>query len=249
MPPDMSFYEDIAAALDAEGIESRVNDDILFVPVNSDLDIRFEEIDPFLPAANVYLADAAVDDEEGIGAVLTSVVFSVEDAVSTVLGNMATEQMVDLLGSLLEGTDERISKLDFFHDELDPSIVRAEVAENSELAVRVDIVDNCPEATLHFVVYPQEFVNAVDQAVGDFWESDAEGLLTEEDKEHLFSELAASAEQYQDEFLDLGTYRDFDRLFDVLSLAAEMAPDWEEKVMPLDSSDDGDIDFSSLFEV
>lgn len=245
----MSFYEDIAAALDGEGIESRVNDDILFVPVNSDLDLRFEEIDPYLPAANVYLADSEVDDDEGIGAVLTSVVFSVEDAVATVVGHIATEQMVSLLGSLLEGTDERLSKLDFFHDELDPSIVRAEVAKNSELAIHVDIVDNQPEATLHFVVYPQAFVNAVDQAIGDFWESDAEGTLTDEDKEHLFSELATSAAQYQDEFLDLGTYRDSDRLFDVLSLAADMASDWEEKMTPLDPEDDLDLDFSSLFDM
>lgn len=244
----MSFYEDIAAALDAEGIESRVNDDILFVPVSSDLDVRFEEIDPFLPAANVYIADSASDGIDGLGVVLTSVVFSVEDAVSTALGSMATEQMVSLISSLLEGTDERISKLDFYHDELDPSIVRAEVAENSELAIRVDIVDNRPEATLHFVVYPQGFVDAVDQAIGDFWESDAEGTLTDEDKEHLFSELAASAEQYQDEFLDLGTYRDFDRLFDVLSLAADMAPDWEEKVTPLEIDDDLDFDISTLFD-
>lgn len=33
----MSFFEDIASALDAEGIESRVNDDVMFVPITSDL--------------------------------------------------------------------------------------------------------------------------------------------------------------------------------------------------------------------
>ena len=42
--PDMSFFENIAAALDAEGIESRVNDDIMFVPITADLEIQFVEI-------------------------------------------------------------------------------------------------------------------------------------------------------------------------------------------------------------
>ena len=51
----MSFFEDIASALDAEGIESRVNDDVMFVPITSDLEIQFVEIDPLLPAANVYI--------------------------------------------------------------------------------------------------------------------------------------------------------------------------------------------------
>ena len=62
----MSFFEDIASALDAEGIESRVNEDVMFVPITSDLEIQFVEIDPLLPAANVYIAAADVheDDEE-----------------------------------------------------------------------------------------------------------------------------------------------------------------------------------------
>ena len=41
----MGFYEDIAESLDAEGIESRVNDGTLFVPVSSDLEIQFVELD------------------------------------------------------------------------------------------------------------------------------------------------------------------------------------------------------------
>lgn len=37
----MSFFEDLATALDNEGIESRVHDDVLFVPITSDLEIQF----------------------------------------------------------------------------------------------------------------------------------------------------------------------------------------------------------------
>ena len=60
----MSFFEDIAAALDAEGVESRVNGDVLFVPITSDIEIQFVEIDAALPAANVYIAAADVDEDD-----------------------------------------------------------------------------------------------------------------------------------------------------------------------------------------
>ena len=67
----MSFFEDIAAALDSDGIESRVNGDTMFVPITSDLEIQFVEIDSLLPAANVYIAAANVDeDDEDFEAVL-----------------------------------------------------------------------------------------------------------------------------------------------------------------------------------
>ena len=77
----MSFFEDIASALDAEGIESRVNDDVMFVPITSDLEIQFIEIDPLLPAANVYIAAADVDeDDEEFEAVLVSCLLYTSDA-------------------------------------------------------------------------------------------------------------------------------------------------------------------------
>ena len=87
----MSFFEDIAAGLDREGIESRVHDDTMFVPITSDVEIHFVEIDPLLPAANVYIAAADVDeDDDEFETVLVSVVFSVEDAVQTAVKHMAT---------------------------------------------------------------------------------------------------------------------------------------------------------------
>ena len=56
------------------GIESRVNGDTMFVPITSDLEIQFVEIDSLLPAANVYIAAANVDeDDDEFEAVLLSV--------------------------------------------------------------------------------------------------------------------------------------------------------------------------------
>ena len=40
----MSFFEDIAAALDREGIESRVGGDTMFVPMSASLELQFVEI-------------------------------------------------------------------------------------------------------------------------------------------------------------------------------------------------------------
>ena len=132
----MSFFEDIAAGLDSDGIESRVNGDTMFVPITSDLEIQFVEIDSLLPAANVYIAAANVDeDDDEFEAVLVSVVFSVEDAVAAVAKHVATDQVVTVLRDLLEGTDERIQDLEFFQDAVNANLVRAEVGQNSELQV------------------------------------------------------------------------------------------------------------------
>lgn len=37
--------------------------------------------------------------------------------------------------------------------------------------------------------------------------------------------------------LELGDFTDFDRLFDVLALAAEQAESWEEQLLPFDEED------------
>lgn len=231
----MSFFEDIAAALDADGIESRVNDDTMFVPITSDLEIQFVEIDALLPAANVYIAAADVDeDDEDFEAVLVSVVFSVDSAMETVSRHVATDQVVTVLRDLLEGTDERIGDLEFYQDALNASLVRAEVGSSSELQVLVEVIDGVPTAEVTFVAVGESFEELVDQAISELWESDGEAMLTDEDRKKMFAELSNDAELATDEALDLGRFTDFDRLFDILSLAADHADDWEEQLVPLD---------------
>lgn len=243
----MSFFEDIAAALDAEGIESRVNDDTMFVPITSELEIQFVEIDALLPAANVYIAAADVDeDDEDFEAVLVSVVFSVDSATATVARHVATDQVVTVLRDLLEGTDERIEFLEFYQDTLNANLVRAEVGTNSELHVLVEVLDGVPTAEITFVAIGDSFEDLVDQAISELWESDGEAMLTDEDRQRMFAELSADAELATDEVLDLGTFTDFDRLFDVLSLAADHAGDWEEQLVPFD---DEEFDQPEVYDI
>ena len=87
----MSFFEDIAAALDTEGIESRVHDDTMFVPITSDLEIQFQEIDPHMPAANVYISASDVDEDE---------VMAVErdDGSWLLAGYLPIDEMAETLG-------------------------------------------------------------------------------------------------------------------------------------------------------
>ena len=244
----MSFFEDIAAALDADGIESRVNDDTMFVPITSDLEIQFVEIDPLMPAANVYIAAADVDeDDEDFEAVLVSVVFSVDDAVATVARHVATDQVVTVLRDLLEGTDERIGDLEFFQDAVNANLVRAEVGQSSELRVLVEVMDGVPCAMVQFVAIGDSFEDLVDQAIDELWESDAEAVLSDEDRQRLFSDLHNEAELATDEVLDLGRFADFDRLFDVLSLAADQAEDWEEQLVPFDDEEFEEPDVYDIF--
>ena len=234
----MSFFEDIAASLDRDGIESRVGGDTLFVPMTAALELQFVEIDPHLPAANVYIAAADVaEDDDDFEAVLVAVVFSVEDAVAAVAEHMATDQVITVLRDLLDGTDERIGDLEFFHDHLNPNQVRAEVGDNAELQVVVEAVDGVPRAKVTFVALPEDYDDVLDDAEGELWESDGDAELSEEDRARLFDvihdEAVADAER-----LELGSFTDFDRLFDVLSLAADQAEDWEAQLVPVDDDFD-----------
>lgn len=243
----MSFFEDIAAGLDREGIESRVHDETMFVPITSDVEIHFVEIDPHLPAANVYIAAADVDeDDDEFETVLVSVVFSVEDAVQTAVKHMATDQVITVLSDLLEGTDERIGDLDFFQDPVDPNLVRTEVGDNAELHVQVELKDGTPCAAVTFVALPESYDDLLDDAIGELWESDGDAELTDEDREKLFATLQAEAIN-EVETLDLGIFFDFDRLFDVLSLAADHAEDWEAQLLPFDDDDFDEPDVYDIF--
>ncbi|VFB07218.1 Uncharacterised protein [Corynebacterium striatum] len=251
----MSFFEDIASALDAEGIESRVNDYVMFVPITSDLEIQFVEIDPILPAANVYIAAADVDeDDEDFEAVLVSVAFSVDDAVEAVAKHIATDQVITVLRDLLEGTDERITDLEFVQDEFNPNLVVAEVANDSELRVLVETVDGVPSAIVRFLAFDfdeEEFDELEDEAINELWESDDADGISEEQRLELFEagELddVAPIIEVPAEALELGTYTDFDRLFDVLNLVSEQAMDWEAQLVSFDDDEFEEPDVYDLF--
>ncbi|MGC2865064.1 hypothetical protein ACMG4H_09405 [Corynebacterium glutamicum] len=244
----MSFFEDIAAGLDSDGIESRVNGDTMFVPITSDLEIQFVEIDSLLPAANVYIAAANVDeDDDEFEAVLVSVVFSVEDAVAAVAKHVATDQVVTVLRDLLEGTDERIQDLEFFQDAVNANLVRAEVGQNSELQVLVEVEDGVPTATVNFIAIGESFEDLIDQAIEELWESDGDAVLSDEDRQRMFADLASELEFVTDEVLDLGTFTDFDRLFDILSLADDQAEDWEAQLVPFEDEEFDEPDVYDLF--
>lgn len=234
----MSFFEDLAAALDRDGIESRVHEETMFVPITADVEIQFVEIDPLLPAANVYIAAADVDeDDDEFEAVLVSVVFSVEDAVRTVGEHVATDQVVTVLRDLHEATDERISDLEFFPDPVNNQLMRAEVGESAELQVLVEVVDGEPSASVTFVALSDNYDDLMDDAVGELWESDGDAELTDEDRLRLFETIHAEAVS-ESEVLGLGTFTDFDRLFDVLSLAADQAEEWEAQLLPVEDEFD-----------
>lgn len=251
----MSFFEDIASALDAEGIESRVNEDVMFVPITSDLEIQFVEIDPLLPAANVYIAAADVDeDDEEFEAVLVSVAFSVEDAVEAVSRHIATDQVVTVLRDLLEGTDERIAELEFDQDELNPHLVVAEVGNDSELRVLVETVDGVPSAIVRFLAFDfdeEDIEELEDEAVTEMWQVDEEGEdLDENERLALFGDTDSDdipIVEVPAEALELGTYTDFDRLFDVLGLVSEQALDWEAQLVNFDEDDFEEPDVYDIF--
>ncbi|GAA1475545.1 hypothetical protein P4N68_11590 [Corynebacterium felinum] len=239
----MSFFEDFAAALDTEGIESRVNNDILFVPISSDLEVQFVEIDPLLPAANVYIATAEDDDYD---AVLTSVVFSVEDAVKTVASYVATDQIVTVMRDLIEGTDERIEDLTFEQDEVDEDSVWAPVTDAGLIKVDFEVIDGVPTAHVAFITMGAGFDELVDTAIIDIANRAQEAGFGEEEIQLMVDDTLEYLVLGHKEVLELGDFTDFDRLFDVLSLAADQAESWEEQMSSL-VEDEEEVDFYDLF--
>lgn len=231
----MSFFEQIAAALDREGIESRVNDDTLFVPITSDLEVQFVTIDEDIPAAEVYVAAADVDDEDDeFEAVLVSAVFSVEDAVAAVAHHVATDQVVGLLRTLLDGDDDRIADLEFEQDPEEATLVTSEVGTSSLVQVLVTAHNNEPSAHVRFISQDANLDDIVDQAIAEFWDSDTETVLTDDDRRKMFADLYSDIQTLRNEVLTLGTFKDSDKLMDVLALVVDRAEEWEDQLAPVD---------------
>ena len=233
----MGFLENIAQALDVEGIESRANDGTLFVPVSAEVEIQFELIEGVAgvstPAANVFVALADVTDEdEDFDAALVGVVFTPEAAVEAVNRHMATDEVITVLNELLDGQDPRVEELEFEQDDYDPLVLRANLSANSKVTVKISEGHGTPTAAVSFVVLPDSVFELAEKIA-------AEILVDEEDEQDpakldmLDATLDELRTQYQ-EVLDLGVFEDFNQLFDVLAYVSQQAEDWEDLLVTLD---------------
>ncbi|MCK7637960.1 hypothetical protein [Corynebacterium pygosceleis] len=241
----MSFYEDLAAALDAEGIESRVNDETLFVPISSGVEIQFDVTNELLPAANIYIAAAPEScdggtgpdaDEEEFEAVLVSAVFSVDAAVDAVLDHMATDAIVDLVDELVTDPDGRFGDLQFTAVEGEPITVRSPAAENSELDIVIDIVDGEPTATVTLTTFDPDLETLLDDQLDG-----TDGPVDDETVAELIGCFLAEGLILPEQTMGLGTYTDFGRLLTVMPFIAEHVADWEEELTS--TADDYDVLF------
>ena len=147
---------------------------------------------------------------------------------------MATDRVVTLLRTLLDGEDDRVSDLEFEQDPEEATLVTAEVGEASLLQVLVTANDNEPVAHVRFIAQDENLDDIVDQAIGEFWDSDTETILTDDDRRKMFADLYADAASLRNEVLTLGAFTDFDKLLDVLSLAADRAEEWEDQLAPVE---------------
>ena len=286
----MSFYSRIAEALDEVGIESRVVDGLLLVPIAPELEIQFQHIKvegglSTIDAANVFVArtdedgadgsdvenselaaavddefetdgldsesdgdvdggedEAGIEEEDGVNderfeAALVSVVFSVEGAVEEVNKHMTTDQLVTVLHDLLEGTDDRISNLEFVQDSRDALAVSAEVGDGSLLHVQLSDGDEGAQALVRFVAFGEDFDILIEQAESELFSEDLD--LDDDERYELYQATVADIGELTKEVLELGTFTDFDLLFNALAVAEVQAREWESLLAPLD---DGSVD-------
>ena len=92
-----------------------------------------------------------------------------------------------------------------------------------------------------------------DEAINELWENDAMEDLGEEERVALFDAgefddaTLAPIIEVPAEALELGTYTDFDRLFDVLSLVSDQALDWEAQLVSVEDPDFDEPDVYDIF--
>ncbi|ACR18057.1 hypothetical protein I6J22_10460 [Corynebacterium kroppenstedtii] len=226
----MNFLELIAAALDREGIESRISGEALYVPISPDVDLRCEEINSDIPAANVYVAVANTapgDDASDDDAMLVTAIFTVEDAVDTVNFHVATDQAVTIIRDLLDGSDARIADLDFEQDDEDPTLLSADVGESSSLEVVTTVDSSSPSVSVAFVTYidPDDADDTDEPDDSDDSDDlDDSDLDTSENDDDLSGDVAV-------EVMDLGVFKDYDTVFNVLSVAVDQAENWEAELI------------------
>ncbi|WP_296103424.1 hypothetical protein [uncultured Corynebacterium sp.] len=233
----MNFLELIAAALDREGIESRISGGALFVPISPDVDLRCEEINSDVPAANVYVAvanTASGDDASDDDAMLVTAIFTVEDAVDTVNFHVATDQAVTIIRDLLDGSDARIADLDFDQDDEDPTLLSADVGKSSSLEVVTTVDSASPSVSVAFVTYidPDDADDSGDSDdVDDADESDDIDISDGDDLDASESDDDFRDDDVAVEFMDLGVFKDYDTVFNVLSVAVDQAENWEAELI------------------
>lgn len=238
----MNFLELIAAALDREGIESRISGEALYVPISPDVDLRCEEINSDIPAANVYVAVANTapgDDASDDDAMLVTAIFTVEDAVDTVNFHVATDQAVTIIRDLLDGSDARIADLDFEQDDEDPTLLSADVGESSSLEVVTTVDSSSPSVSVAFVTYiDPDDADDTDGADDSDESDDADEPDDTDDSDDLDdTDLDASgndddpSDDVAVEVMDLGVFKEYDTVFNVLSVAVDQAENWEAELI------------------
>ena len=117
----------------------------------------------------------------------------------------------------------------------------------------IEVLEGIPTATVDFMTLSPVFEQTIASATEQISLLMEEHDLSEVEAEEMLNEIAIQAMENCREVLELGSFTDFDKLFDVLSLAADQAEAWEEQLVPLDDdepeiydlfgADDDDPDF------
>ena len=114
-------------------------------------------------------------------------------------------------------------------------LVRAEVGNGSLITVMLGSGTDEPEATVTFVTFGEEYDELVAQAEAEL---DSDESLSDFEREVMYQNVLEDAAEMTQEVLELGTFTDFDQLFDALAVAQVQATEWEELLVPLEDEFD-----------
>ena len=84
-------------------------------------------------------------------------------------------------------------------------------------------------------------------------ELDSDESLSDFEREVMYQNVLEDAAEMTQEVLELGTFKDFDQLFDALAVAQVQATEWEEMLVPLEDEYEyydefGEEDFDEDFD-
>ena len=107
------------------------------------------------------------------------------------------------------------------------------------LIVELSSEGAAPTGNVSFVTYGDDFDELLEQATEELIEDDED--VTESEKQEIFRSAVADVGEQTREVLELGTFEDFEAMFDALAVAAQQAYDWEEMLVPLDDRYEFDL--------
>ncbi|AZA13277.1 hypothetical protein ACFPVT_00875 [Corynebacterium choanae] len=219
----MSFYEDLASALDENRIEQRIVDGAMYIPTPSGIDLKILVDNEVLPAASIYLLDYGDSTSELESSTLLEVAFSVAGATAAIRTFLETSQALSFIDDLVDDPLGRFPELAFASPETGVPIAYAPCGNQGLLVVEITTIGSMQQAAVSLLLAPESLLEMLSQ-------QQTPSGATDDAVYAVFDELTAPGSHTYSAYVSLGSFEDFGRLSTVLPFMATQARHWEQQL-------------------